>query len=439
MNIFKHASLIKYSKNSLWSLSDNVVRMLIGLIVSAYVIRYLGPKYFGMLSYVLCIINILAPVAGLGIDFILFRNLSMNLEEREGLIGSAIILRLLAGLLLAFIASVTIFFSSESNLFKVLFYVCAFGLIFNSFTVIRQYFNALVKARYIAIANTLAFLIVSGSRLFLVSQKFGLIWFALMFPLQKLLLVVLLVVFYFKENNGKAAFKFNRAESMNLLKDSWPLIFSSFVTLLYMSMDQLFIKWYLGLEHVGYYATGVKFVILLYAIPSIFTNTVYPSIVKSFQSDQQEFYRKTQTVYYICFAFSLLMLIFFILFGKVLIFKFFGKEFAPSVIVLMVYSCSLPFAFMGSLSNKILILKNLQRVILKRNLLGLFVNFIFNLLLIPIWGIAGAALSVVIAQICILISYSFNYETKEIFYMQIKTLFFPLGYLTKKSIWGRKC
>ena len=79
-------------------------------------------------------------------------------------------------------------------------------------------------------------------------------------------------------------------------------------------------------------------------------------------------------------------------------------------------------AFFQSLNNKLLILFNNQKLIMQRVLLSLIFNLLFNLYLINNYGIVGAALATVLSEFIVLISYSFNKSTRNIFIFQIKAI-----------------
>ena len=59
--------------NSGWLMFDKLVRMLLGLVVGAWVARYLGPESFGELAYVLAYVAFFQAIANLGIDGIIVR------------------------------------------------------------------------------------------------------------------------------------------------------------------------------------------------------------------------------------------------------------------------------------------------------------------------------------------------------------------------------
>jgi O-antigen/teichoic acid export membrane protein len=86
------------------------------------------------------------------------------------------------------------------------------------------------------------------------------------------------------------------------------------------------------------------------------------------------------------------------------------------------------------MNNKLLMIENLQKLMLFRNLIGLSVNLILNFLLVPVYGMKGAAVATIISQLAIMISYYFNIKTRYIFGIQIKAVIYPLFLLRKLII-----
>ena len=79
-------------------------------------------------------------------------------------------------------------------------------------------------------------------------------------------------------------------------------------------------------------------------------------------------------------------------------------------------------AFFQSLNNKILILFDKQKLIMQRVLLSLIFNLLFNLYLINKFGLVGAAYATVFSEFLVLMSYSLNKSTRNIFFFQVNAI-----------------
>jgi O-antigen/teichoic acid export membrane protein len=426
INTLKH-----YSINFSWMMLENLVKILVGFTISVYVIRYLGPKDFGLISYSLSIVGILTPFASLGLDAILFRNLINDSANEATLIYTAKVLKLLASIFLIIISIPILYFYTDQNDFFYIFTLLLIGLLIDVFALYNEYFLSIEKTKYITISSIISLVFSSILNITLVLLKSYVVWFAIVYLVQKIINIIGLKYYYKKKSsNKKSKFDFSLAKTM--LQDSWPLIFTSFAGLLYMSTDQILIKYFLDFEQVGLYATAVKLIMVFYVIPSILSNILYPKLIQSYKSlARNDFLKKVQVLYFFNLLIAILILLFFILFGEDIILFLFGNEFLPSTEVLHIYSFGLIFVFFGSMNNKILMMENMQKLMLGRNILGLILNLILNLILIPEYGIVGGAISTVFSEFLIMLSYGLNSRIKYILVLQLKAFVYPFIVIMK--------
>ncbi len=412
---------------------ENIVSVFIGFTVSIYVIRYLGPSDFGLLSYALSIISILYPVATLGLDAILFRNIIKDKENEKTLIKTGYITRLVAGVSLFVLTSIMVYFYSDDKVFIWMIIILAFGMIINAFSIYKEYFAAHVQNKYIAISSIISNILSTLLKILFIFTKLGVVWFALAFIIQKIFNIASLKYFYNKKSNNNNTGSYDKKLAKQMLNDSWPLIFTSFTGLLYMYTDQILIEYYLDVMQVGLYAVAVKLVMFVYVIPSTISNIIYPKIMELHKNlETSKFLLKVEKIYFVNLLIAVMILGFFLLFGEWLILFLFDDAFLSSVDVLLIYAYGLIFVFFGANNNKLLMLDNLQKLMLGRNIFGLGVNFLLNILLIPLYGIKGAAIATVLTEIMIMLSYGLNHKTRYILWIQLKIFIYPIIVLKER-------
>ena len=101
----------------------------------------------------------------------------------------------------------------------------------------------------------------------------------------------------------------------------------------------------------------------------------------------------------------------------------YGIDFQEAADVLRIYIWAGVFVTLGIASSKWLIAENLQRYLFFRTILGALLNVGFNLWLIPIYGIKGAAIATLVAQGTVgFLSLSFFKKTRHNFLMAAKSL-----------------
>ena len=240
---------MKYFKNTSWLFGEKILRLFLGLFISIWVARYLGPEQFGILSYALSFVGLFTFLATLGLDSIVIRELVKDEGKRDILLGTAFSLKLIGALLLLGFLVIAVNLTSNDAYTNTLIFIIAFGVIFQSFNVIDFYFQSKVLSRYVVFANIVTLLASSVIKVLLIILKAPLIGFVLAMLFDSIILSLGFIYFYYKNTYSITNWKFNKIIAISLFKDSWPLMLSSMVIAFYMKIDQIMIKeillWYL--------------------------------------------------------------------------------------------------------------------------------------------------------------------------------------------------
>ena len=72
---------------------------------------------------------------------------------------------------------------------------------------------------------------------------------------------------------------FNKHIAISLLKDSYPLVLTGFVTSIYIKIDQIMIKEFLDSEAVGQYSAAIKLTEGWLLLPAIVASSLLPAII----------------------------------------------------------------------------------------------------------------------------------------------------------------
>ena len=191
-----HSGFRKYFANTSWLLAERIFRMGVLLFVGIYVARYLGPERYGLLSYSNSFVGIFTAIALLGLDGIVVRELVNSPENRDKLLGTSFLLKVVGTLLMWLIILIALFFTNNDLLTNTLIAIIAFSVIFQAFNVIDFNFQAEVKSKYVVQAQFVQLLVTSVTKIILVVKELPLIWFASVFCLDAIILALGLVYTY---------------------------------------------------------------------------------------------------------------------------------------------------------------------------------------------------------------------------------------------------
>jgi O-antigen/teichoic acid export membrane protein len=220
---------------------------------------------------------------------------------------------------------------------------------------------------------------------------------------------------------------FEPALAKTLLAAAWPLVLSAIVVTLYMRIDQLMIKAMLGETEVGIYAAAVRISEAFYFLPSLITASLFPAILNAKKLSLQRYQQRLQQLYTFMVWLALGIALPMTFAADWLIVILFGKTYVAAGQVLVVHAWSMIFVFLGVASGKWFLAENLIMLTFWRTMLGVIVNIVLNVMLIPSHGLMGAAWATLFSQASAAYLFdAFHPKTKDLFWMKSKTLLLRL-------------
>jgi O-antigen/teichoic acid export membrane protein len=404
--------------NLCWLMAEQGIKLLSGLFISVLVIKHLGAEGYGILSLSIAVLALLGTIVELGMKPILLKLFISDDKHVNELIETSCYLRLVVSIFLIIIFSILNLFFSDS-IFSVL-NILVLGFIFDSFLSFKEYFEARLINKYYTLSTFLSLILNFIACYMLIWLEQPVVFFAIPYVMAKFIQCVSLYYSYYQLNKRIIVPKINKVIAKRLIKMSYPMLLASSIGLIYSLQDLFFIKYYLGDVEVGIYSVGIKFITILMVLPMVISSVFYPSLVKKYSNDKSIYFAQLESIYLLFFILGISLYLVMYFSADLIIGFLFNDDFVESIQVMKIYSFLLLLSFFQSINNKILVLNNLQHHIFKRCILSLVINGILNVILIPKYGIIGAAYSTVISEIFVVLSYAFMAETRFIFINQVK-------------------
>jgi len=390
----QNQGFFRYFKNTSWLLIEKIVRITVGFFVGVWVIRYLGPERFGKLSYAQSFVAIFATIATLGLDNIVVRELVKNKNSEGELLGTSFLLKIIGSFFVLIFLTIVVTIISNDSYTNTLIFVIASATIFQSFNVIDLYFQSIVISRYVVYGNLISLGISSIIKILLILNQAHLEAFAWIILFDSIVLALGFIYFFFKKSIiDFQSLKFNKVMALELLKDSWPLIFSGIVVSIYMKIDQVMIKEMLDDQSVGQYAAAVRLSEAWYFIPVVISSSLFPAIVNSKKYNQKIYESRIQNLYSLLIWISVIIAIGMSFLSESVINLLYGNKYFATPGILMIHIWSGIFVFLGVASGKWLLSENLQKITMINTTIGAIINILLNYFLIKKIGPIGAAWS----------------------------------------------
>ena len=386
--------------NMSWLMGGKIVNMILSFFVSLATARYLGPSNFGSINYVAAYVSFFSSIASLGLSVIVIKEVSSGEEDDNKVIWTGILMRFLTAV--ASTIAVVAFFAIAKRNDPLLVPIAALesiAILASAFDTFMYWFQGKLLGKYVSIAGVIAYLAMSLYRLYLLANGADILWFAFATSVDTLVLALVLFIFYVKENGFRPVISLPLGKK--LLKQSYHYLISGLIAILYSKIDQIMLGDMLDKASVGLYSAALTIAGLWGMIPSAFIQSVSPILYKNAQTDRGMFLKRLKQSYAGIWFLNVCWSLAISLFSYWVVLLLYGAEYmgARKALIIVVWYSGI--SSLGSLTQVYLATENKNKYINYFALAGLVTDVVLNALLIPHFGITGAAVAT-LATYCVI-------------------------------------
>jgi PST family polysaccharide transporter len=404
-----------------WVVLDKLIRLGLGLIVTVWTARYLGPSDFGMLNFATAFVALFSVFANLGMQGVIVRDLVNHPDRRDALLGSAIFLRLL-GSVLATIGAIVVAYLLRQNDIESFWVVTivAIGLVPQSWDLIDYAYQADIHARPIVILRNVSFVICAAGKLALIAKGGSVLGFAWLTTAEFALTAVLMGGLAAKQHKLPRILGATRAELRYLIRTCWPLVITGLSVLLYWRIDQVMLGQMAGDATVGVFSAAVRVSEVWYFFPTAITSAIAPALTIIYRRSETEYLERLFHAMRLLAWMGVAMGLIFALFSSRIIHILYGAKYEQAGTILAIHGWAGIFVAMGLVGSGWFLNRGLLSYSMYQTFLGALTNIVLNLFLIPAFGGVGAAVSTVVsyAVAAVFLNAVFP-KCRELFWIQI--------------------
>ncbi len=409
----------KVFSNFSWLVFDKLVFMAVSLVVLIIVANYYGPAEYGIYQYALSL-NIIFGVVVLFADEKVVKKLFS--EKGEGpVLYNTFIAKLALSLISLILGFVLLLFLNESVRFNLIYLLLLINsVVINITSALIWYFDYHLKSKNIVMASSISNLISAALQIVAISLNY---------PITTIVLIVLfaslikglIILYQFNMVYGKKIIPILEKKIIfTIIKPSIPLAISGAAAMIYARTDQAMIGGILGVKQVGIYSISVQMLsVVMIAILPIQVS-VYPKMIEWYKQSKALYYKRYQLIsslatwlYFFGAAISIIL--------APIIFENFNQEYSKSLDIFMILIIGAFFMYNSILRSSHFTITGHTQVLMVSQVLAVFINILLNYLLIPEFGITGAAISTVITLfLSLFFSNLFFKNSKNIFWIQLK-------------------
>lgn len=419
--------------NILWLVFDKIFILLLQFFVGVKIANYYGATLFGQYSYAISLV----AFSNIFFELINSRVLKKyyTKENFNILVFNTNFFKNSIAIILFFIPIIyKFFYKIDDTLFCLLLLLCLDNVLMTATSGIENFFEYKLEAKRIVISNNIVKIISYFLQYICMILNKGIIFIAIVRCIGSLIRVIILKYQYNSSYLGKLENKSVKLDIKLIVKiiDESKYLWFSFVSfLIYTQTDRLMINHYLGVEEVGVYTIGMQLSSILAILIGPIQNSLFPKFLELYRNDYQKYYNFYKLTNTIITQFYLIITLISIIVVKYTFRYVYSSQYDGAILIYSILAFSVFIKANGTLQTSHMTIKNITQKSFYKTLVSLILNIILNILLIPKYGINGAAIATLITQfIALFLIDFFIKEYQEQAIIQLKSL--NLIYLIKE-------
>ena len=423
----------KIINNIGWFIFDRIIILLLQFFVGVKIANYYGATLFGQYSYAMSLVTF----SNIFFELINSRVLKKYYTKNNFniLVFNTNFFKNSIAIILFFIPIIyKFFYKIDNTLFYLLILLCLDNILMTATSGIENFFEYKLEAKRIVISNNIVKIISYFLQYICMILNKGIIFIAIVRCIGSLIRVIILKYQYNSSYLGKLENKSVKLDIKLIVKiiDESKYLWFSFVSfLIYTQTDRLMINHYLGVEEVGVYTIGMQLSNILAILIGPIQNSLFPKFLELYRNDYQKYYNFYKLTNTIITQFYLIITLISIIVVKYTFKYVYSSQYDGAILIYSILAFSVFIKANGSLQTSHMTIKNITKKSFYKTLVSLILNIILNILLIPKYGINGAAIATLITQfIALFLIDFFIKEYQEQAIIQLKSL--NLIYLIKE-------
>lgn len=379
------------ARNFLTLGSGEAVARVIAFGATVYVARVLGPESYGIIELAAAIVLYFSRIADFGIDLGLgVREIAARRSDLSELAPVILTARILVSAVIVVILAVVGLLVLPPAEGKVL---AVYGVSLLAVGASTRWIHiGLEKTAYVSIARTVGELLMVGLVFAFVRSSEDLV----RVPMAKVvgdLLAVFIMAWLVRRFGIRLRPRIDWRLLKPLVRRAWPLVVSALLGLMIYNSDLIFIRIFTGRSaSVGYYAAAYTLIGFLSNLGIAYSISLLPTLTRlgGERSRQLALY---QTAHAHVFAIGFPIAIGGSLLAGQIISLVFGPAYGPAVLALQIVVWSVPLGLLRDIPIAGLIASGREDRVLRLTAWATTFNLLLNVLLIPPFGIYGAAIA----------------------------------------------
>ena len=368
--------------------------------------RGLGVERFGEYNAVIAFVGLFLPLANIGLDTVLVREMSQHRDEARAIFGCGLILRLIASLIAVSACVATSIYLQYSQ--WGLIAIWSLVLIFSAGQLFQVPFSLIIdNIRPVGITTALT-IIGTLLRLALIFAGVPLVAYLLTDLVINAVTCLALWQTVNRYSDLSPEWTTDWRIYRRILNGCLPLLVTSIMVAIYNRIDQQFLLRWRGTAELGQYAAAVRLAELVSIVPVLFMRSAFPVIAEASYESRETTLKLSSSCYRYLFLLTFPLIFAGIFASQTIINTVYGHAYSGAAIALPWLMLAEIPVIAGIIYGHFSIAAKLQKFDIILTFVNAAANVVLCVVLIPEYGLKGAA-------IASLVGYSIGFPVQLLF------------------------
>ena len=396
-------------KNSVFSVLDQGLALVLGMVFTVLLARFYGPESLGRYAVVIAIASIISAVTNFGVQTTIKRSVASKPKNALFYFRQAMFVRVFLSLptsflICAFLISILQYgFADSWLLLSANLYVFGTGVLLLTTGVLTSIHRSDTVLCVNFLSKTIIIVALSTGLVVTVPIELMVQFIAVL-----ALLVAAAAAWVTKREvrsvSHCAISRTKKAYLVRLVLTSMPLSLVAVAEYLNLKVDVLLLSALDSSESVGLYSAAFQILLALVMVPLALIRVFFPNFVQIVGSISVRKIKRIVRIYVMCFIlYAIIAIIAIVPASEWLVTHLYDDKFLFSAGALQYLMFGLPVIILNRLFNYVIVAMKKNREFLVITLIGVSINVVLNILLIPEYSFRGAAIATIISEFCVLL------------------------------------
>jgi O-antigen/teichoic acid export membrane protein len=382
------------ARNFMALVSGEAVSRVIAFAVTVFIARVLGAEGYGVIAFAAGVNLYFSKLADFAVEWVGSREIAKQRDQMESLVAAVMGTRLVFVCLLTVLSIllVRLFMSGPERDVLALYLITMIPLAAST----KWVHLGLEDARPIGLARVLGE--TAGLMIVLaVMMQAVELWVPPVAQVVSELLVALYLFIVLRRRGYRFGLSLDLKLALPVFRAGLPLVLHMLLGLFIYNSDLIFLRMFRDSEQVGYYAAAYTLISLVCNLGISYGMSLTPALTRlgpGSDAERSQYHTAIAQVFAVTVPISIGGAL---LAGSIILMAF-GEQYSASVLALQILIWSVPLSICRNVPWAGLIARHREDLLLRAVAVGAAINILLNLLLIPVYGILGAAIATVITE-----------------------------------------